>query len=158
MTNGLHKHCIILDKYVIKFPKSILKITDIYSEQYGYITCGKRFRKYLCPSYFIPFIPIIIQPKANVLNTSNDKEYYHLKRLCWRITENQIGKFGVFTDSKPNNFGYYKGKLVKIDFGFDYYWYNFKIDIFGYNPKENIENSLRKHIILKIKKFIRSVK
>lgn len=56
-----------------------------------------------------------------------------------------------FSDIKPSNFGKYEGKIVKIDYGFNCWWYNLKVEIFGFQI-DNVEMNLMKCIKNKLAK------
>ncbi|MGL6185563.1 MAG: hypothetical protein ACRC1T_09325 [Clostridium chrysemydis] len=143
---GLYKRVFIFKNFVVKTPIDFNGVKAILSEQYGYITVDKDKRHMLLKIYFIPLIPLSIQRKVDIcLDSDWDK-------IREEFSFNNCKRYEVFTDLKPNNFGYYKGKLVKIDYDFIYYWYNKKVDIFGLDIK-NIEMKLYKCLWKKLKEF-----
>lgn len=147
---GLHKRCFKFGKYVVKIPRSFKNIGDVWSEQYCYLLCGRKLRKLLCPTYFIPIIPINIQPYVKIC--TDDEEFKYIKRKYNRLLDRNI-RFGayIFSDIKPSNFGKYEGKIVKIDYGFNCWWYNLKVEIFGFQI-DNVEMNLMKCIKNKLAK------
>lgn len=141
---GSHKRCFKISKYVVKVPRSVKDIGNMWSEQYCYLFCGRKLRKLLCPTYFIPIIPVNIQPYVKICTYG--EVFKHIKRKYNRLLDRNI-RFGIhiFLDIKPSNFGKYRGKVVKIDYGSSCWWYNFKVAIFGYQTN-NIDMDLIKCI------------
>lgn len=120
---GLYKRVFIFNKIVIKVPRIKQGIGAILSEQYGYIKTPKKYKQYLLPIYFIPFIPITIQRKVEIC--SDDMLDIICDKFLKIIGEGVSSE--IFYDIKPCNFGYYKGDIVKIDYDFIYYIHNYKI-------------------------------
>lgn len=141
---GSHKICFKIAKYVVKVPRSVKDIGNMWSEQYCYLFCGRKLRKLLCPTYFIPIIPVNIQPYVQIYTYGEGFE--HIKRKYNRLLDRNI-RFGthIFSDIKPSNFGKYSGRVVKIDYGSSCWWYNLKVAIFGFQIN-NIDMDLIKCI------------
>lgn len=123
---GLYKKVFIFKHIVIKVPKinkNILNnIWAVLSCQLCYIICYKEMRSMMIPTYFIPFVPIIIQKRANTDKVVEDDidYFYSLKKEKY---------YFLFSDLKVENLGYYKDKLVKIDLDWTFWLYNLMIDI-----------------------------
>lgn len=116
---GLYKYVFKVGNYVVKIPRNIRGIFSILSEQFGYVFCGKRLRKYICPTYFIPLIPISIQPYLEIVEYDDNKFSRISKQYKRLINTNTYFNY-MFQDIKPNNFGKYNNRIVKIDYGINY--------------------------------------
>lgn len=86
----------------------------------------KNVRKLLIQSYFIPFIPIIVQPKTKVCKRQRDVRNFikKVRKLKLSLYDNE-----VLHDLKPDNLGWFNGTLYKIDYDASYRLYNFLIEI-----------------------------
>lgn len=124
--HGLYKKVFILNNIVIKIPTGFSGIMAMLSEQYGYLTVESNLRHLLLPIYFIPLIPIHIQNKVEICDNFDLKT---IKHKFLHLSKNYDIRYEVFTDIKPNNFGWHNNKIVKIDYDFNYYFDNFMIDI-----------------------------
>jgi hypothetical protein len=113
--NGTTRLVFVFRRFVIKIPN----FTCQHDHFLNGCSANWRERKYwkqwrhteemgtrLCPTIFCSWFGLIqIQRKAAIL--PND---YHL-------SENELLPFGDFaSDNKPQNFGYYKGNLVMVDY------------------------------------------
>jgi len=135
---GLYKTVFVFDKFVIKVPRlyknlmdSIRSVFACYTEIYNGIFSKKEEKKYLLPLYSPIILPVIIQPKVKVLEDTsisimaNDLAH----DFCIR-TESEFGEScGKFGDIKADNLGYWKGRLVKIDYDSIYCIHNLIISI-----------------------------
>lgn len=116
----------IFDLFVVKVPKRFRYIGKIYWEQINYVFIRSNVRKLLIQSYFIPFIPIIVQPKAKVCKRQRDVRNFikKVRKLKLSLYYNE-----VLHDLKPDNLGWFNGTLYKIDYDASYRLYNFLIEI-----------------------------
>lgn len=142
--SGLYKNVFIFKNIAIKLPRGIKGIWAILSEQYGYMTVDKDKKGLLLRIYFIPFIPINIQKKIKVCSDCD------LQAIQEKFGNMSYKRFEVFTDIKSDNFGWYNGNIVKIDYDFIWYWYNVKVRLFGFDEK-NIDMKLHICIWKKLK-------
>jgi hypothetical protein len=130
---GLYKKVFIFNNFVIKVPRirkslsdSILSILELYTEKWFYIISTKKEKQYLLPNIFIPILPINIMPKVEVLQVDD----FELSQKFYQDIVNEFGNAHYkFSDIKPENLGKYKGKIVKIDYGFPYIFHNILIEL-----------------------------
>ena len=116
----------IFDLFVVKVPKRFRYIGKIYWEQINYVFISNSVRRLLLPSYFIPFIPIIIQHKAKICKRQRDVRSFikKVRKLKLSLYYNE-----VLHDLKPDNLGWFNGSLYKIDYDASYRLYNFFIEV-----------------------------
>ena len=116
----------IFDLFVVKVPKRFRYIGKIYWEQINYVFISNSIRKLLIQSYFIPFIPIIIQPKVKICKRQRDVRSFikKVRKLKLSLYDNE-----VLHDLKPDNLGWFNGNLYKIDYDASYRLYNFFIEV-----------------------------
>jgi hypothetical protein len=120
----------MFDKFVIKIPKlkggNLVDMTfsflEFYSEHWITLFCKRKYRKYILPVYFIPFIPISIQKKVYVEDASLNKNALKYKLLCdgiYSLTDNGNTECNItmFEDCYWNNVGVDNGQPVLIDYG-----------------------------------------
>lgn len=110
----------------MKVPKRFRYIGRIYWEQINYVFISNSIRKLLIQSYFIPFIPIIIQPKVKICKRQRDVRSFikKVRKLKLSLYDNE-----VLHDLKPDNLGWFNGNLYKIDYDASYRLYNFFIEV-----------------------------
>ena len=118
VNRGLYKYVFKIGNYVVKIPRNVGSIFSILSEQFGYMFCGKKLKKYICPTYFIPFIPINIQPYLDICEYTD--EFIRVSNKYKILSNSNIQFKYMFQDVKPSNFGKYNNKIVKIDYGINY--------------------------------------
>src|SRR3712207_2187185 len=85
MKKGSYKAVLCFSKFVIKYPRinqnTLKNIKSILTEEYGYMTCGKRAKEFLLPIYFIPGIPILFQRRCQVYEEGNQKDEEKQKKF-----------------------------------------------------------------------------
>lgn len=126
---GSYKAVLCFPTFVIKYPRvnqnTFKNMRSILTEQYGYLTCGKRAREFLLPIYFIPGIPILFQSRCRVYEEENLEDEKKQKKFMELIAKKNFWRFEVFTDMENIiNLGEYKGKIYKHDY--DYLSYDWK--------------------------------
>jgi len=133
---GRYRKVFIFDSFVIKIPKSffgyLANIDEIYS-WYKY----KDLKCFMCSILFHDPIGLIIcMKKANKFTK---------KLLNSEELNNIIEKYHpnpVLDDIHEDNFGIIDGKIVKIDWGRDYWLHNLAIDYLPYYSKWYINKYL----------------
>lgn len=79
----------------------------------------------MIPTYFIPFIPVLIQPRAITGKECNATESYMIYKFLKGVSiADQEKYYYLFNDLKLDNIGIYKNRYVKIDLDFRYHIYN----------------------------------
>ena len=115
---GTMRRVFILKNIAIKIPLNIkgylANINEIHN-WYKYKQC----KEYLCPIIFHDLLGFIVVMKR--VQPVYDLDEYDISFMDYTIP--------VFNDIKRNNFGLLDGKLVKIDYGNDFWLYNVWIDI-----------------------------
>lgn len=113
---GVTRIVFIFGNFVVKIPKfsvehsHFLKGCSANWDERRYWklwnqSTGCDLRNKVIPTYFCSWFGLLqIQAKADVLSWDNP------------LTDEQIEYFNFTTDTKPPNFGYYKGNLVCIDY------------------------------------------
>lgn len=120
--NGTMRRVFIFKDIVIKIPLNIkgylANINEIHN-WYKY----KSYRKYLCPIVAHDLLGlVIIMKRVQPIESLDDYDIGFMGNMIDNVHP-------VFNDIKECNFGLLNGKLVKIDYGNDYWLYNVWIDI-----------------------------
>lgn len=114
----------IFKNIVVKTPLNIKGCLANMNEIYNWHKY-KEFRKYLCPIICHDLLGVIIfMKRVQPVYSFNN---YDMSFINYRHP--------IFNDIKENNFGLLSEKLVKIDYGNDYWLYNVWIDIKNKIPK-----------------------
>lgn len=120
--NGTMRRVFIVKDIVIKIPLNIngwlANINEIHN-WYKY----KSYRQYLCPIMAHDLLGVVVVMKR--VQPIKSLDGYDTS-FIGDIIDNV---HPVFNDIKECNFGLLNGKLVKIDYGNDYWLYNVWIDI-----------------------------
>jgi len=133
---GRYRKVFIFNSFVIKIPKSFtgyLSNIDEINSWYRY----KELKWFMCPILFHdPICLIIFMKKADVI--TNDL-------LDGEELNNIIDKYPlhpVLDDIHKDNFGIINERIVKIDWGRDYWLHNLAIDYLPYYSKWYIKKYL----------------
>ena len=72
---GLYKRVFIFNKIVIKIPKhlTIHSILEVYTEKWFWLFSSKEVKNKLLKIYYVPILPIVIQPKVKVYTEEDIK-------------------------------------------------------------------------------------
>jgi len=119
---GTMRRVFIFKNIVVKIPLNIkgylANINEIHN-WYKY----KSHREYLCPIKLHDLLGyVVIMKRVQPIKSLEDYDTSFLGDMIYNVHP-------VFNDIKENNFGLLNGKLVKIDYGNDYWLYNVWIDI-----------------------------
>lgn len=151
MKKGSYKAVLCFSKFVIKYPRinqnTLKNIKSILTEEYGYMTCGKRAKEFLLPIYFIPGIPILFQRRCQVYEEGNQKDEEKQKKFMKIIKKKNFWRFEVFTDMENIiNLGEYQGKIYKHDY--DYLAYDLKREYKYFRTKKQQKKKKMKEFVL----------
>lgn len=133
---GTMRRVFVLKNIAIKTPLNfkgyLANINEIHN-WYKY----KLYREHLCPIIFHDLLGFVVIMKR--VQPVYDLDEYDISFMDYTIP--------VFNDIKTNNFGLLDNKLVKIDYGNDYWLYNVWVDI---------KNKLKKYKLRRCIKMTRS--
>lgn len=115
---GTMRRVFVFKNIVIKIPLNLKGYLANMNEIYNWYKY-KQYKEYLCPIIFHDLLGLMLVMKR--VQPVYDLDEYDISFMDYTIP--------VFNDIKRNNFGLLNGKLVKIDYGNDYWLYNVWIDI-----------------------------
>jgi hypothetical protein len=74
----------------------------------------KDTRERVCPIFFhLPLGLLVVMPKVDILTDTDFLSYHDDIDKLWRVNENCV----IPCELKSDSFGYYKGKIVVVDYG-----------------------------------------
>lgn len=128
---GQGRLVLIFKNIVIKLPKNKFGLISNLTETIRYYKAifNPELKNSICPIYFSLFGLIIIMPKVKTISEQQFNaigEEDNIYKVIYKHYNNPI-----FMDIKPENFGYYKENIVKLDYG-DNYTFNKALKDIGY--------------------------
>lgn len=121
---GLYRRVLVFNTYVLKLPRNLkgwlTNINEIY-RFYRY----KKYNHLLCPILFHDIFGFFIVMPRVLIYTETDIDEDVIQENFIQYPDINV----LYDDSHIENFGIYKGSLVKIDYGVSYWIYNTIIDI-----------------------------
>lgn len=110
-----------MSNIVIKIPRNLKGWLSNINEVYTYKTHARK--DLLCPIILQdPFRLFVVMKRAKPLYQFTDEENLLIENV---FLKDEI----LLNDIKENNFGRLNGKMIKVDYGRDFWLYNFLIDI-----------------------------